>query len=150
MLNFFRWIVDFLVTVINNFFGPFFRVFKAVLVYIAQQIVEWWILLKDLVIKYGQMLFQYLENAFIWISDVVLDAFLSFLTWALDKIVPVSETETFSEVISNMRNILAAFDVFLPIHEIFGYIGVLLLAWITCLFIRVVMSLIIRILVAAV
>ena len=148
MSNFFQWIVDAIKTVVTVVLLPFINLVKAGFSFVLDLLKNFWEYLKSMLEWMWDNITTLFQNLLIWISDLVFDNILKAITWALDKIIPVSETETFSNAIAKMREILAAFDFFLPLHEMFGYIGVIFAAWITCFVIRIVMSIVIRLLVA--
>lgn len=147
MLSFFEWLVSLVKSIVLLIFEPFFEFIVRAFKYLFSLLGQLWELFKSALWWVLQQLLTLLDNLFIKVSNIIVENFLQFIAWALEKIIPPENVESFSQVIVDIRNILAAFDVFLPIHEILGYTGIVLTAYVTSIVIRVISMIVIRLVV---
>lgn len=144
MMNFFRWVTETIITLYQKLIFPVYDFIIRSVKYFFSLLQSFWDIVKDSLLYMFVYLGQLLENLFIKLSNEVFENILKLISWALEKILPPEGVESFSQTVDDMRTILAAFDVFLPIHEMFGYIGILITAWITSIVIRIMMMLVLR------
>lgn len=144
MFDFFRWLYDAITTFIEKIAVAVGRFIVNSISYLINLVGTIWEVFRESLLNLLSNLGVLLENVFVKISNFVFESFLRFLTWAIEKILPPEGVESFSATVEDMRTILAAFDVFLPIHEMFGYIGIIVAAWITCFVIRIIAMLLLR------
>lgn len=144
-MDFWSWLVDAVYKIALGIFVPAYNAILNIFNYLLDLLGEAWEKLKELFVRFLDALYQVFEFFAYKLASFAVDAFLQLISWALEKIVPFSSQEDFTEVINTVRSTLAGFDFFLPIHEMFALGLYLMGIYITITVLRIVFMIALRI-----